>query len=221
MGISATLRQHYATTWDAAVGHRFVEEIWAGTADRRALAHYLVQDFQFCDTFLALMGAAVATCDDAEARVTHARQLGLIAGDENSYFHRAFDRLGVPVRDRSAPTRTPATTTFIELMDDARRSGEYPSILAVLLVAEWLYLDWATRPGTPRPGNPLARGWIELHSGPAFEKWVRFLRTEFDRVGESLDDDGRDRVAALFGRAVECELAFFDSVPLPARETTS
>lgn len=221
MGISTDLRQQYATTWDAAVGHRFVEEIWAGTVEKRALAHYLVQDFQFCDTFLALMGAAVATCDDAGARVTHARQLGLIAGDENSYFHRAFDRLGVPVRDRSAPERTPATTTFIALMDEVRTSGRYSSILAVLLVAEWLYLDWATRPGVPRPDNSLARGWIELHSGPAFEKWVRFLRGEFDRVGERLDDADRAEVAELFGRAVGCELAFFESVPFRERETSA
>ena len=30
---SADLRHRHADTWDAAVGHRFVDELWAGTVD--------------------------------------------------------------------------------------------------------------------------------------------------------------------------------------------
>jgi thiaminase/transcriptional activator TenA len=40
---------------------------------------------------------------------------------------------------------------------------------------------------------------------------VRFLRSEFDRVTADLDDTARERVAAVFTRAVVLELEFFDA----------
>jgi thiaminase (transcriptional activator TenA) len=208
---SSQLRELTGPTWDAAVGHRFVDEIWRGELDGDVLTTYFVQDHQFVDAFLALMGAAVATADRADARVVHARQLGIIAGPENDFFARALDTLDVPLADRTHPELREPTSAFIALMDDARTSADYVSCLAVLLVAEWLYLDWATRPDATPPDEPLQYEWIGLHSGPAFTGWVEFLRAEFDRVSEGLDPAHRERVQELFVRAVDHELAFFDA----------
>jgi thiaminase/transcriptional activator TenA len=205
------LRALYGATWDAAVGHRFVDELWDGSLERTVLTRYLVQDFQFCDAFLALMGAAVASCDDPGARVTHARQVGLVSGDENDFFHSSFDALGVPTGERTAPALAEPTRGFVALMDGARHSADYASCLAVLLVAEWLYLDWATRVTLAAPSDPIHREWIELHRGTGFEAWVAFLRAEFDRVTDGLDAVAAQRVSAFFGEAVELELAFFDA----------
>ncbi len=211
MTFSAELRELTASTWDAAVGHRFVDEIWRGRLDSDVLTTYLVQDHQFVDAFLALMGAAVASADRADARVVHARQLGIVAGPENDFFARALDTLDVPLADRTAPDLLEPTRGFVELMDDARRSADYPSCLAVLLVAEWLYLEWATRPEETPPEEPIQAEWIALHSGRAFAAWVEFLRAEFDRVCAALAPDHSDRVRELFVRAVDLELAFFDA----------
>ena len=211
MIFSAELRDLTARTWDAAVGHRFVEEIWRGEVEPGVLATYLVQDHQFFDAFVALMGTAVATADRPGPRLVHARQLGLVAGPENDYFSRALDALDVPLTDRTDPELRAPTRGFLELMESARRSADYATCLSVLLVAEWLYLDWATRPNADAPTEPVQRGWIDLHRGPAFEEWVEFLRGEFDWVAARLDDAGRQRVRATFERAVELELAFFDA----------
>ena len=210
MSFSAQLREATATTWDAAVEHRFVEQLWAGAVPRPVLTRYLVQDHQFVDAFLALLGAAVSGADLAPARVRLARQLGLLAGPENDFFERSLDALQVPARDRTAPELAGPTVGFRDLMERAR-TGAYPDALAVLLVAEWLYLDWATRPGAPVPADPIHAGWIELHRGPDFAGWVGFLRDELDRVGETLTPARRDQVGALFVRAVDLELAFFDA----------
>ncbi|WP_433560217.1 TenA family protein [Pseudonocardia xinjiangensis] len=208
---SAELRQLTGTTWDAAVGHRFVTEIWRGQVPPPVLTTYLVQDHQFVDAFVALMGAAVATADRPEARIVHARQLGVVAGPENDFFARALDVLDVPLPDRTEPELLAPTVGFIELMDTARRSADYASCLTVLLVAEWVYLDWATRPDATAPDEPLQREWIELHRGSAFETWVEFLRSEFDRVATGLEPADREQVRELFTRTVDLELAFFDA----------
>jgi len=212
VNLSAKLRAEYDHDWAAAVGHRFVDDIWRGALPAATLRTYLVQDNQFLDAFVALLGAAVAAADRAEGRMVHARQLGVLAGPENDFFARAFDVLDVPLAERSNPPLLPPTVAFAELMHHARRSADYPTCLAVLVVAEWLYLDWATRPGAEPPDEPVQREWIELHRGPAFEAWVGFLRSEFDRVTARLDAGALAAVTATFGRAVELERAFFDAV---------
>lgn len=209
MSFSENLRAASAATWEAATGHRFVGELRAGTIDDAILARYLAQDALFLDRFVALLGAAVAAADRTAPRLAIARQLGIVAGEENDYFERALERLGAtgPVEPH-APTRG-----FLEIMDEARRSGAYPEALTVLLVAEWLYLDWAADTGDP-PGEPpdwLHREWIDLHRGPAFASWVELLRDETDRVAAAADAATRERMGDLFTRTVDLELAFFDA----------
>jgi thiaminase/transcriptional activator TenA len=211
VSFSAELRSRTATAWDAAVTHRFVEELWRGAVEPSVLRTYFVQDNQFLDAFVALLGAAVAGADRAAPRIVLARQLGLIAGPENDFFTRTLDALDVAPADRATPPLAGATRGFLELMDSARAGADYPACLAVLLVAEWLYLDWADRPGADAPHAPIPGEWIDLHRGPAFATWVRFLRAEFDRVTADLDDTARERVAAVFTRAVVLELEFFDA----------
>ncbi|GLZ45801.1 aminopyrimidine aminohydrolase [Actinomycetospora sp. NBRC 106375] len=206
MSFSDDLRAATAPTWEAATGHRFVDELRSGTLDDAVLARYLAQDALFLDRFVALLGAAVAHADRTEPRMAVARQLGLVAGDEDDYFTRALARLGVT----GTAEPLPPTRGFLALMDDARRSASYGQVLAVLLVAEWLYLDWASRPG-PVPDDWLHREWIDLHRGPAFAAWVDLLRTETDRVAAGADAATRDHMAAAFTRAVDLELAFFDA----------
>jgi thiaminase/transcriptional activator TenA len=211
VSFSAELRSRTAVAWDAAVGHRFVDELWRGAAEPPVLRAYFVQDNQFFDAFVALMGAAVAAADQPESRIVLARQLGLIAGPENDFFARTMDALDVPLPDRVTPRLTDATRGFLELMDQARVSADYATCLTVLLVAEWLYLDWADRPGADTTPDWIPSEWIELHRGPAFARWVDFLRADFDRVTAVLDDAGREQVASVFTRAVELELEFFDA----------
>jgi thiaminase/transcriptional activator TenA len=166
---------------------------------------YLAQDYLFVDTFVALMGAAVSHSDSPSARMKIARQLGFVANDEDSYFLRALERLQAP------PAKAqPVTQAFIDLMSSAR--ADYASALVVLLVAEWLYLDWATPTPTPAvPTDWLYSEWIDLHRGTGFENWVALLKDELDRVASTADEAAKARMAGLFETAVRLELAFFEA----------
>ncbi|GAA4559178.1 TenA family protein [Planotetraspora kaengkrachanensis] len=205
---SEWLRSASEPDWTAVVTHPFAAAIIRGEADMR---RYLVQDFQFVDAFTALLGAAVAGADRFESRVPFGRFLGQIVTDtERSYFHRALADLGVGADDLTSPVLEPVTVRFRALMDEARVSQEYPVILAVLCLAEWIYLGWASRAAEPLPERFLHREWIDLHSGPEFEAWVGFLRGELDRIGPSLGEDGQARVLGFFREAARLERGFFD-----------
>ncbi|WP_329083544.1 MULTISPECIES: TenA family protein [unclassified Streptosporangium] len=197
--------------WTAVVNHPFAASITRGDVPDDDMRRYLVQDFQFVDSFTALLGAAVACADSFESRVPFGRFLGEIATTEEvTYFHRALAALGAAPADLASPELEPVTEDFRALMDEARTSQEYPLVLAVLCVAEWTYLGWAALAEEPLPDNFVHREWIELHEGPAFRAWVHFLRDELDRLGPGLDEEGRLRVLDFFRRAVRLELRFFD-----------
>jgi thiaminase/transcriptional activator TenA len=210
-GASERLRAEVRAEWDDAVTHPFVRELCAGTLPVATLRRYLVQDYQFVDGFAALLGATVACADSNAARMVLARQLGVLAGLENTYFQRAFDALGVPSSDRDAPRLLEPTAELIDLMRQAAFSLDYASCLTILVVAEWLYQNWARRAPIPLPADAVAREWIEIHDNPDFCAWVEFLRGELDGLFPLLPDAERKQCEQLFVQATRLELAFFEA----------
>ena len=209
---SEMLRARSADDWDAATRHPFCAELAAGTLPKAKMVWYLAQDYSFIDGFVRLAASAIAHAPKLEDRIPLAQFLAVITGPENTYFQRSFDALGVAERDRSQPDLAPATIAFRELMEEAAASGEYARMVAVLTVAEWSYLSWAT-PFAPPPADlPFYFAeWIDLHAGAGFESVVAYLRDQLDKAWEAADDAGRARATDAFARAVELERAFFDA----------
>lgn len=210
-GFSEWLRSGCEPEWTAVVTHPFAASITRGDTPDDDMRRYLLQDFQFVDSFTALLGAAVASADTFESRVPFSRFLGETAtAEEKTYFHRALAALGATPADVASAPAAPVTADFRALMDEARTSLDYPVILAILCVAEWSYLGWAALAEGPPPESFVHREWIELHEGPAFRAWVRFLRGELDRLGPELTAAEQLRVFGFFRRTVRLELRFFD-----------
>lgn len=202
-----TLRRASEPTWSQAMEHRFVTELFAGTVSDKVMAGYLIQDHRFLDSFLTLLGAAIATADSFEARLRFGHFVGMVSGEENTYFLRAFEALGVTEKERIETPDTEPTAGFQAIMRDAAATRSYAAALAVLNVAEWLYLDWAMKAPKLLSSNFVHAEWITLHDNPDFRDFVAFLRTEPDRVGPAAEMVSRD----FFLRAVALERAFFDA----------
>src|SRR6516165_460883 len=56
-----TLRAASEAGWSHAVQHRFVNELFPGAVPDAVMARYLIQDHRFLDSFLVLLGAALAS----------------------------------------------------------------------------------------------------------------------------------------------------------------
>lgn len=217
-GPVATLRSATAPTWDAAVGHRFVTELFAGTLDDSVMKKYLIQDYQFFESFLSMLGACVAHADGIGPKLRFSKQLGILEADENYYFLRAFAEVGVSAGEYEVPKLSDPTARFRTIMDEAVASASYPDLLVVLVIAEWLYLDWGERED-PMPRRHVHTGWIDLHRGEDFHAWVQFLVDELERVfptgGDAESTATRDRLTQLWQQTVDVELAFFDEAYVP------
>jgi thiaminase/transcriptional activator TenA len=200
-----TLRAANEPGWSLSVEHRFIKELFSGTVPDEVMARYLIQDHRFLDSFLTLLGAALAGADTFEAKLRFGRFIGMVSSEENTYFLRAFKALGVDEYRRATEPDTQPTAGFKAIMREAAETRSYAGALSVLVVAEWLYLDWASRAPQPFPDNFVHAEWITLHDNPEFRDFVGFLRAELDRIGPAQAELCRD----FFRRAVALELSFF------------
>ena len=204
------LRAASEPSWSRAVGHRFVNELLTGSVPDAVMARYLIQDHRFLDSFLTLLGAALVSADTFEAKLRFGRFIGIMSSEENTYFLRAFGALGVTEERRAADPDTQPTAGFKAIMREAAETRSYAAALSVLVVTEWLYLDWASRAPKPLSDNFVHAEWIKLHDNPNFRGFVDFLRVELDRVGPAQAGMCRD----FFSRAVALELSFFEAAYL-------
>ncbi len=204
------LRDRTEPTWTRATTHRFTSELADGSLADPVMRRYLVQDYSFLDSFARLLASAIVKAPSLADRIPLCQFLGVVTSDENTYFQRAFDALAVPGRDRNGPALREPTRGFHALMAEAVDSDGYAETLAPLVVFEWLYLTWATAIADRNPPAFYHAEWITLHANPEFASFVAWLRGQLDQEGPLLSQARRNRVAALFDRAVELELAFFD-----------
>ncbi|WP_423999905.1 TenA family protein [Haloarcula salina] len=218
------LRDRDRTAWDAAVDHRFVRELGAGTLSEAAFAHYLVQDYAFVGELVGTFGYAVGQVPDMAAKRRLVEFLDTVTDEEDDYFERSFAALGVDDSRWQNPEPSAVTAQFLDLLGRAAREGGYAETLAVLVPAEWVYESWATaaaeRHGDPDADGPPSAGmglpfyfaeWVDLHAVPPFRAFVDWLRGQLDAVGPTLSPRREARVAALFDRTVELEVQFFES----------
>ncbi|MFA9418288.1 TenA family protein [Natrinema sp. HArc-T2] len=196
--------------WTAATEHRFTEELHAGTLDDAAFRRYLVQDYAFLETLVGTFGHALGDAPSMAAKSQLADFLGTLTDDEDDYFERSFDALEVPAAERTDPTLMPVTRALQDLLGRAAREGGYAETLAALVPAEWIYRSWAGK-GTELPEREYLAEWVTLHDNPAFDAFVSWLRMELDREGAAASNRRQQRLARLFDRTVELEVAFFDA----------
>lgn len=193
--------------WQAAINHRFVKELFAGTIENKALKDYLIQDYHFFDAFLSMLGSCVAHADQLESKLRFAKQLGFLEADEDGYFQKAFKELNVSENDYLEVSLHPVTKAFQNLMYSAVASSDYAHLLVMLVIAEGLYLDWGSK-ALALPEAYIHSEWINLHRGPFFAEWVQFLVDELNRVGKGRED--LTELQQRWNQAVALDLAFFD-----------
>ena len=102
-----TMRAASEPVWSHAVQHRFVNELFAGAVPDTVMTRYLIQDHRFLDSFLVLLGAVLASADTFAARLRFGRFIGTVSADENTYFLRAFEALGVTESRRASGPQRP------------------------------------------------------------------------------------------------------------------
>jgi len=209
---SEQLKEHCGEHWQSATEHAFCAELAEGSLPLDKMKRYLAQDYTFIDNFVRLAASAIHYAPSLPDRLPLAHFLGNIAGPENTYFQRSFDMLAMAEAERVSPELLKPTSDFQALMLKAAKSGEYGNMVAVLCVAEWVYLSWAEPVVEAVDSLPFYFGeWITLHSGEYFSSVVEHLRGQLDNAFNAADAAQQQTITAYFNEAVLLEKQFFDA----------
>lgn len=209
--LTDTLAKEMGDKWTRVIEHKFTDQLAKGTLELDTLRCYLIQDHRFIDAFVVLLSSMIAHARSLKDRIPGAQFLGLITGQENTYFERSFEALGVSLETRHTTPNAPAMANFENLMRDAAASGSLGEMLAVLVVAEWSYQSWGERVLPFAVAEPFYfREWVDLHSGPYFGSVVAYLRRLLDAEAAYMTEAELAAVHRRFQRATELEFEFFE-----------
>ncbi len=198
--------------WSKATDHAFTKAIGDGSMPNEAYSRYLIEDYTFITELASTLGYLVAKAPRMRSKSRLSGFLALLTSEENDYFIRSFEVLGVPAAQYEAAAQGPVTRAFADLLLTSSGRGTYAEGLTCLLCAEWCYLTWGLREAqNPRPDQFYLAEWIDLHAVEGFETFVNWIRTEIDTVGSALPPAQQERLAEIFIEMSALEVAFFDA----------
>ena len=194
-----------AEDWQAAINSRFVNELLDDTLPDSVLISYLIQDFTFFTQ--PTLERLTVQAPTQEIRDMLNRQAEFFADQEKPYFLRFLEEYGVDEQQQTSVPQTPANREYCAYLDQIAATGSFAQLLCLMCAMEWLYLAWAKR--TVDAGAvqqvPAHRGWVELHEGELFRRWVGNL---IELVNRYANVDGPE--AAVFPEVARLERAFFE-----------
>src|SRR5260370_24230782 len=130
-----------------------------------------------------------------------------MSGEESAYFLRALEALGVTGDRRGSDPDTQPTIGFKAIMREPAETRSYTAALSVLVVAERLYLDWASRAPQLRRKTSCTPSGSCCTTIRIFAASSISCAGSLDRIGPAQEDLCRD----FFCRAVALELSFFEA----------
>lgn len=221
--VDLLIAKHQAI-YSQSITHPLTNELCNGSLPDYKLFTYLTQDLKFFQVGLNLFGKTLAYCDSEESAIVLGKQIGFVSNDENDYFFKCLHEIRtssaqellahVPLMlANPAPTLGPVQSYIDLLKYLVYESSSYVELVTFMYVMEQVYLGWADhhlQKGTiPSTLAYKHKEWIILHSGPAFTKWVEFLKSEVNRV--VTDDISRAKSEDIFVKTVTLEIDFFSA----------
>jgi thiaminase/transcriptional activator TenA len=199
--LSTDLWQQNAELATAALGHPFVRGLADGSLATAQFAAFIAQDAYFLEAFARAYALALAHCPDRSGMDTFA---DLLAGVRNEVaLHASYAaRLGIDLA-RNIPT--PATLTYTEFLLANAAIGGTGLTCAAMTPCMRLYAHIGQALSRERHDQRYQE-WIDTYADPAFED----LATRLEQLLDRYATDAK-RAQAVYQRAMQLELAFFDA----------
>ena len=186
---------------DACLEHPFVQGIASGELAIERFRVYVAQDAYFLDAFARGYALALARCPDREG-LGVLKDL-LVGVFEELQLHQGYaERWGISL----SPEPLPATSAYCDFLLSTASLEPSGHTVAAMTPCMRLYA-FLGQQLVPQldPESPY-REWVETYSSPDVEALVSRLEGLLDRYGGD-----PERLARLYRRAMELELAFFQA----------
>ncbi|MCA2410156.1 TenA family protein (plasmid) [Rhizobium leguminosarum bv. viciae 248] len=191
------------------LGHRFVEDVKNNRLSEEAFERYLVYEGAFVDSAISIFAYAAATARTMPQKRWLVAVLDALVNEQITYFERTFASRGID--PSSFDTGIAEVEAFRTGMLEIARQGGFLDTVAAMFAAEWMYWTWSKEAATHPISDPLLKEWVDMHVDPNFAAQAQWLKNELDMTGETLEEDEKARLSAIFGRTMQLEIDFHDA----------
>ncbi|TBY02012.1 TenA family protein [Rhizobium laguerreae] len=193
----------------AMLSHRFVEDVKNDRLSKEAFERYLVYEGAFVDSAISIFAYAAATARTMAQKRWLIAVLDALANEQIAYFERTFASRDID--PSSFDTGMAEVEAFRTGMLEIARQGGFLDTVAAMFAAEWMYWTWSKEAATHPISDPLLKEWVDMHVDPNFAAQAQWLKNELDMTGETLEEDEKARLSAIFGRTMQLEIDFHDA----------
>ena len=186
---------------DACLEHPFVQGIASGALALERFRVYVGQDACFLEAFVRAYALALARCPDREGLEVF-KDL-LVGGFEELRLHKGYaKRWGISL----SPEPLPATSAYCDFLLRIASLDPVGHTVAAMTPCMRLYAFLGQQLAPKLDPKSPYREWVETYSSGEVEALASRLEGLLDRYGGD-----PERLAWLYRRAMELELAFFQA----------
>lgn len=204
-----TLRNN-CPTWDAYIGHDFVNQLAAGTLAPDSFRHYLVQDYLYLIHYTRVMALSVYKSDTlAQMRVGQAGINAMLDLEIGMYLDFC-QQWGIALEEVENAPESPATIAYSRYILDAAMSGSLAELYAAIAPCLMGYGEIGKRIKEQGfvAGNPY-QPWIDVFASDEFQTITAQNEAHINKLLTDASATRADKFQRLFNTASRMEVNFW------------
>ncbi|MBD7947412.1 thiaminase II [Psychrobacter faecalis] len=204
-----TLRNN-CPTWDAYIGHDFVNQLAAGTLAPDSFRHYLVQDYLYLIHYTRVMALSVYKSDTlAQMRVGQAGINAMLDLEIGMYLDFC-QQWGIALEEVENAPESPATIAYSRYILDAAMSGSLAELYAAIAPCLMGYGEIGKRIKDEGfiAGNPY-QPWIDVFSSDDFQAITAQNEAQINMLLADASHAQANKFQRLFNTAARMEVNFW------------
>ena len=211
MSFSQEVWARNANLYQATLQLPFNQELAAGTLDRDAFIHYVIQDAHYLLAYgrsLAVTGAKAYSPDDV-IQFTEGAKTAIVV--ERSLHDGFMAEFGITKAQFENTPLSLACHHYVSFLQATAWSETFPVVLAALLPCYWIYAQVGNDIVEKSvPGNPYQK-WVDTYVSDEFQQAVEKVLQTIDQLAENANANTLEKMHAAYTRGAELEWLFWDS----------
>lgn len=196
--------------FEKILDHPFVVELTAGELDRDRFAFYLVEDVQYIDEFVRILGLVGSRAPRRADVAMLTRRAGEVAAEHELHASLQAD-LGITDGQLAEATPGPTCRAYLDYLWATAHTAPFLEALCATLACPWIYWEVGRALIDRGSPDPLYQRWIERYGGDVAAVTVPPLLELADRVAASAPEAARGRGRQRFLTGCRYEWMFWDA----------
>lgn len=192
--------------------HSFIVGIGDGSLEEEIFKFYIRQDYLYLIEYSRVLAVASARSPDLETMAWFASLLHTTLTTELAHHTNYCAQFGISEQDLRETQMASATTEYTKYLLDVAYNHAFPVLVAALVPCQWGYWEIGNQLNKQEhPKNsPLYSQWIQMYSSGEFKALAHSLRNLIDRLAQSENCDGVNKMKAAYLKSLRHEYRFWD-----------